>query len=184
MRVDGTSTLHDWTVKGPTITGHLEFKVTVPSDATTQQVREAIIANPQAEVDVEIPVNSLKSGKNDMDKKMYGAMKLQKYPTIHYTLTTLQMPEGASAQAESYDVKTVGELTVAGATRTLDMPMTLRVLDARTVQITGTTSMRMTDFNIKPPEAMLGMIKSGDRIQVKFQWTATRHDTDSAVAGR
>ena len=184
MRVDGTSTVHDWTVKGPTISGYLEFNVSVPANATTEQVREAIIANPEAIVDVQIPVSSLKSGKKDMDKKMYEAMKVKQFPTIHYKLTSLQVPSGATAQEESYNVQTVGELTVAGVTRELRMPMTLRVINSRNIQITGATTMKMTDFNVKPPQAMLGMIKSGDRIEVKFEWSAARTNVETSDSPR
>src|SRR5688572_13555085 len=69
-RVDGTSSLHDWTVKTTNISGHIELKGDVPADATAQQLREAIIANPKPEIAVEIPVDSIKSDKKDMDKKM------------------------------------------------------------------------------------------------------------------
>ena len=174
MRVDGTSTVHDWTVKGPSINGHLKFKVALPPDATTRELREAIIANPQASVDVQIPVTSLKSGKKDMDKKMYEAMKIEQHPAIFYKLMSLKVPEDSTSDQQSYVVQTVGELTVAGATRELRMPMTLRVIDAQNIRISGQISMKMTDFNVKPPQAMMGMIKSGDKIKVNFEWSAVR----------
>src|SRR5688500_18429853 len=76
MRVDGTSTLHDWTVKSPTIAGHITFKIDVADDAPVGEVKEAIVSNPDASADVSIEAKSLKSGKKDMDKKMHDALKV------------------------------------------------------------------------------------------------------------
>jgi polyisoprenoid-binding protein YceI len=170
MRVDGTSTLHDWTVKSPTISGAITFKIDVADNASTREVREAIIARPDAEADVAIRVTSLKSGKKDLDKKMYEAMKTDAHPLIQYKLTKFVLAEGTSADQEEFDVDTTGNLTIAGVTKEYRMPMRLIVVDRNNLQITGETAMKMTDFKVKPPQAMLGTIKSGDRIKVRFEW--------------
>jgi polyisoprenoid-binding protein YceI len=174
VRVDGTSTVHDWTVKSPTISGSISFRINVAESASTQEVREAIVANPNAEADVTIEVRSLKSGKKDMDQKMYEAMKTDRHPQIQYQLTKFELAEGTKADQAEFDVETTGNLTIAGVTREYRMPMRLAVVDANRLRISGETAMRMTDFKVKPPQAMLGMIKSGDRIKVRFEWNVVR----------
>jgi hypothetical protein len=176
MRVDGTSTLHDWTVKTPSINGSITFKFDVAKNATAKAVREAIVANPDAEADVNIDVRTLKSTKKDkdMDKKIQEAMKSNEYPQIDYQLTSLKLAKGSKAEQEEFDAETVGSLTIAGVTRELRMPMRLKVVDGKHLQISGETNMKMTDFKIKPPQAMLGMIKSGDKIKVSFEWNVER----------
>src|SRR5437762_14224112 len=67
VRVDGTSTLHDWTVTGRQIDGHIEFQVDVREGATAQEIKQAILANPKATAQVAIPSRTLRSGKQDMD---------------------------------------------------------------------------------------------------------------------
>ena len=60
-----------------------------------------------------------------------------------------------------------GALTVAGGTRPI-------VLDADGfavpggVRIAGSTSLRMTDYAVKPPTLMLGAIKTADQVVVTF----------------
>jgi polyisoprenoid-binding protein YceI len=176
VRVDGTSTMHDWTVRSPTISGAITFKIEVKSDATTQQVRESIIAHPDAEAVVAIGVRSLKSDKKDkgMDAKMYEAMKADSYPKIEYKLTKFILAKGTKAEQEEFDVDTTGDLTIAGVTRHLQMPMRLIVVNKDNLQITGETNMKMTDFKVKPPQALLGAIKSGDKIRVSFTWNVRR----------
>jgi len=184
VRVDGTSTVHDWTVKSPTISGAISFKIQVVPDASIRQVREAIIANPSAEADVAILVQSLKSEKKDedMDKKMYEAMKTDQHPVIEYKLTKFELAEGTKADQEEFDVDTTGKLTIAGVTREVRIPMRLIVVNKDNLQITGETAMKMTDFKVKPPQAMLGMIKSGDRITVRFEWNVKRAEEVTAKA--
>ena len=178
--VDGTSTLHDWTVKSNNISGHLEFNFDLPSDAPPEQIRQAIVANPKAEVDVTIKVKSLKSDDKALDKKMYEAMKADKHPSITYRLTKLELAKDTHAEQTHFDVQTTGELTIAGTTREFHMPMVLEVVDSQRVRISGTTSMKMTTFKVTPPKAMMGMIKSGDKIRVAFEWN-TKRASDAPV---
>jgi hypothetical protein len=181
VAVDGTSTLHDWTVKSPNISGHLAFTFNVPSDAPPKVIREAIVANPSAEVDVSIAVKWLKSGDKAMDTKMYEALKRDKNPTITYRLTKLELAKDANAEQSQFEVQTTGDLTIAGTTRELQMPMVLEVVDSQHVRISGKTTMKMTTYKVKPPEAMMGMIKSGDKISVEFEWNTARVVVPQAV---
>jgi polyisoprenoid-binding protein YceI len=174
VRVDGTSTVHDWTVKSPTIGGQLDFKFDLPADASTQAIRDAIVANPQAYVDVMVEVKSLKSGKKDMDKKMYTALKGNEEPTIRYSLTKLTLAKDTKANQEQFEISTVGSLTIAGETREVEIPMVLKVVDPQHLTISGNLNMKMTDFKVKPPEALFGAIKSGDQIKVSFEWNTAR----------
>jgi len=183
VAVDGTSTMHDWTVKSRNISGHIAFKFDVAPDAPAQIIREAIVANPSAEVDVTIEVKSLKSGDKAMDKKMYEALKRDDHPTITYRLTKIELAKGTTAEQTRFDVDTTGDLTIAGTTRELQMPMVLEVVDAQHLRISGQVPMKMTTYKVKPPEAMLGMIKSGDKIKVAFEWNSKRA-ADAHVAAK
>jgi polyisoprenoid-binding protein YceI len=186
VRVYGTSTLHDWTVTTPSIDGYIEFKFDLPPQATAQQIREAIVADPKAQVDVIIPVKTMKSTKKDkeMDKKMYEALKRDRYPEISYQLASIELEEGTRADQEEFKAQTIGKLTIAGTTRNMHIPMTLNVIDSQHLRISGSLSMNMTDFKVQPPRAMMGMIKSGDRIEVKFSWNVVRRDASEMNGSR
>ena len=172
VRIDGTSSLHDWTVNGQQIDGKVEFLIKVPNGATAKQITQAILADPKVKADVSIPVSSLKSAKKDkdMDKKMYEALKSKNNPTISYYLTELKVVSENNPDRTDFQLNTVGELTIAGERRTLKMPMNVEVLEGRQLRITGRTWIKMSDYNMKQITALGGMIKCGDTVEVKVDW--------------
>ena len=184
VRVDGTSTAHDWTVTGRQIDGTIEFRVALPAGASREQIKQALVANPRAEAKVAIPSRTLKSGKKDMDKKMFDALKTKKHPEIAYTLGEVEVVNNADRNGTSFQLRTKGELTIAGTTRTLNMPMTIEVLDGRRLKISGRTPIRMSDYNVERPQALGGMIKAGDRVVVEVAWVVATADRPAAVAGK
>ena len=182
--VDGTSNVHNWDVKSISIGGSITFTADVPADATPKQVREAILAKPSAAAEVKIEVKSLESGKKDkdMDKKMYEAMNADRVPTIQYQLKELVLMEDTRADQQVFDAWTSGTLTINNVARELKMPMQLTVVDGQHLRISGKTALKMTDFKVKPPTALLGAIRSGDRIEVRFEWNVVRATPEPAVA--
>jgi len=172
VKIDGTSSLHDWTVNGAQIDGKIEFLIKVSEGATAKQITQAILADPQVKADVAIPASSLKSAKKDkdMDKKMYEALKSKANPTISYYLTEVKVVSESNADRTDFQLNTLGELTIAGERRTLKMPMAIEVLEGRQLRVTGRTWIKMSDYNIKRITALGGMIKCGDTVEVKVEW--------------
>ena len=72
VTVNGTSTIHDWTVESQILKGTME----VPADFASNPA-----AAKSAKVEVTIPVRSLKSGKTPMNNIMWEAMKMKTIPT-------------------------------------------------------------------------------------------------------
>lgn len=166
VRIDGTSTLHDWAVESHAVGGFMELDPTFDSDLKT-------VTTPP-KVEVTIPVRQLKNleGKKSMDNVMYEHMNLKEHPAIKYRLLELAPKTGAASQ---FDAK--GELTVSGITRTNMMTITMERVEKTKIKVTGTSSLRMTDFDIKPPApSILGLkpIKTGDEVNLSFDWTVAQ----------
>jgi polyisoprenoid-binding protein YceI len=158
----GTSTLHDWTVSSKTIKGTAQFSGPWKADASPAITLQSI--------DVVIPVDSLKSTEGaGMDNTMYEALKLKQFSDITYKLTKATLKTSPSKQDSAFHFDTVGELTVAGAIHQVNLD--LGALPHGNGQLTITTNigLKMTDFGVKPPTAMV-FIKSGDAITVKATW--------------
>src|SRR5690349_19652192 len=81
VKIDGTSTLHDWTIMGALIRGTLELDSKFVAEPTKAQPGKI-----NAKADVAIPVRTLKSGKQSMDNVTYQAMALPQFPMIEYHL--------------------------------------------------------------------------------------------------
>ena len=108
-----------------------------------------------------------------MDDKMYDALELKQFPTITYSLSKATLKTSPSTQGSAYHFDTTGQLTIAGAAHEVNLD--LGVLPHGDGQLTITTNigLKMTDFDVKPPTAMLGVIKSGDAITVNVNWQLT-----------
>lgn len=164
VTVSGTSTAHDWTVEGTVINGAVEITPALPDNPSD-------LARTRVSVTAEIPVVSLKSGKRAMDEVMYKALKSKDHPTIRFVLTGIR-PESGNSQ--SFRVKATGDLTVAGQTRRKSMTANVRRVSSSTLRISLSTTMKMTDFGIRPPTALLGAIRSGDTVTVGITWTVKK----------
>lgn len=164
VRIEGTSTLHEWKMEGTAISGQVSAPPVAQWTSGTAVASDATVT---------IPVTSLKSEHAKMDKLMAEALKAAKNPTIHYELTTAIVAQPGT----SFVLDTRGKLTIAGVTRDVEMKVTGTRDSAGTYFLSGQLPIRMTDYGIKPPTAMMGTIKTGNDVKVTFRWAveAAKH---------
>ena len=167
LKLEGTSTIHDWTVEGKIIGGFLELESNFPLESSAKPPADAKL---NAKVEVDIPVTSLLSGKQLMDEVMYEAMKQKQYPKIQYRLKQITLKPAVQTGPLQFDA--VGELTIAGMARTNSMIVTIERVDPTRLKVKGATAIKMTDFGVKPPAPNigLGLIKTGDDVKITFEW--------------
>jgi hypothetical protein len=176
-RVDGTSTIHDWTVTNKLVRGFIEADVAFPESAL-----KPAADTPKPKVEVSILVRALKSYDKKMDEIMLEHMEEPKFKKIEYKLVDLK-PKGAAATGGKFTFDAVGALTVHGTTVTNTMAVTIEKLDGGKLKVTGSAPLKMTSFGVKPPAPALalGLIKTGDDIKVSFEWvTAQKVETPRA----
>jgi len=176
VTVTGTSTLHAWHVEGRHLGGSLS--IDGHELASLWRVSSSSPHTLAPTVRVEIPVTSLAGGTREMDEKMHEALKAKTHPTMTYRLESVTIPARQTAHTDdtggSVTIDTTGVLVVAGAERTVNMPMRVRWLSDHRLEISGDTSLRMTEFGIDPPRAMLGMLRTGDEVHVHWTWVLAR----------
>jgi len=116
-------------------------------------------------LNVEIPVRSIKSGEKGMDNKTYEAFNDKKFPTISF-----QLVDASSLQisGDEINVMVTGNLTMAGTSRKISFKTTGKKLKPGVYEFKGSIPLKMTDFKMKPPTAMLGVMKVGDAITLKY----------------
>ena len=158
MSVLGTSTLHDW-----------ESDVTQVECKGSVTLENNKLADVK-DVQVKIPVTSIKSTKGKiMDEKTWEAFNSDKNPNIQYRLLSAKI----SGSGPEYNVVASGNLTMAGATKPIEFNAKAKVLGNGDVQITGSHKLNMIDYKMDPPRAMMGTIKVGEEVTVKFDITLT-----------
>lgn len=168
VRVDGTSTIHDWSVESKLIGGYIEFDPAFNLDHPAPGKVNARVA-------VLIPVRQLKSDKTAMDTIMYESMKEKDHRRIDYRLTEMTLKEAPKSPEAPLLFDTKGELVVAGITNVIQMPVTLTRLDKDRLKFTGSTAVKMTSFGIQPP-TKFGVFSTGDDVKLTFEWLTARKD--------
>lgn len=162
LSISGTSTVHAFTCKTTRIDATLVVDKGYTSDLTK-------IAKPIVSVRVEIPVKSLDCGNGTMNKNMYKTLNADKNPTITYTLGGYDLANGT---ASSFAAQTTGTLTIAGKDKTCTMDIKAERVDGDKAVAKGEHAILLTDFGIKPPSFMLGTLKVGNEIKIKFNLKA------------
>lgn len=150
ITVSGTSTLHDWTIKAEKF-----------SSSTNIILKDDVMMIDH--LTVKIKVEGLKSGKNVMDKNTYKAMNSDEYPEIKYELIKV---ENILKTTQGYLLDTKGKLLIAGVNRDCDLQV--QALKKNGLAFSGSIKFNMTDYNIDPPTALLGTIKTGDEVEIIF----------------
>jgi len=179
VRIEGTSSVHDWQVEGHLMGGSAELGAGLPLQPGAQESPGPV----EAKVSVFIPVRSLKSVEKDgrlysdaMDEIMYGKLLEPANKRITYTLTSLALKEQPRGASDPFLCEATGNLCVAGVTNAITMPVSV-LLDARGyIKFAGSVKTKMTDFKIEPPSPSLGgvSIKTGDEVTLRFVWWANR----------
>jgi len=168
IKIEGTSTIHDWTVETTLLGGFMELGPDFPIDPSKNPAPGKV----NAKVETLIFVSSIKSGKKNMDDVMYETMKQKDFPKITYKLQGLTLKETPKpGQPMLFD--SVGILNVAGLVTTNALQVTMEPQDnGEKILVKGNTTLKMTDFGMKPPAPTigLGLIKTGDEVKVSFEW--------------
>jgi polyisoprenoid-binding protein YceI len=157
LTIDGTSSIHDWTITAEQFTGNAEI------------VLEGTNIGDIKSLSFSVPVKSLKSGKSSMDDNTYEALKAKDHPTISYNLNEIV---SKTKSGNSVVMDTKGNLTIAGVTKTINMKVTTDV--SNNVVFDGKVTFKMTDFEVDPPTAVFGTIKTGDEITINFKANYTK----------
>jgi polyisoprenoid-binding protein YceI len=181
VKIDGTSTVHDWTVESGIIGGYMEFDSNFPLDPAKADGELKVTPR----VQVTIPVRSIKSGKSSMDEVMHDAMKVKDFQKIEYSLTEMKPKNPDRKAGDPLEFDTKGELTVAGVKKPIDMVVTM-VPQGDKLKVTGSKGLKMTDFGIKPPapSLALGLIKTADDVKITFDWITARKDEKKTAAAQ
>jgi hypothetical protein len=186
MRMEGTSNIHDWQVEGTLIGGFFEVAPSFPSEPGQAATPGKI----EAHAEPFIMVRSLKSVEKDgkpysdrMDEVMYEHLKAQDSPKIVFHMTDLTLKESAKSKDAPYVCEAKGQLAVAGVTSDITMPVNIVVLGDKKLKISGTTTVKMSDFKIDPPapKIAMGMIKTGDEVKIIFDWMVAQRAAPAAA---
>lgn len=153
MTVAGTSTLHAWESN----VGKVVAKADIAADAAIQSIKNLY---------VEVDVKSIVSTKGKvMDNKTWEALKADKHPKITFKLTKV---ESISKSGSDFVIKTTGNLSIAGVTKSVPLEAKGKILANGDLEFSGSKLIVLSDFGMEQPTALMGTVKVGKEVTVKF----------------
>jgi polyisoprenoid-binding protein YceI len=175
VRVQGTSTAHDWEMEGPNIGGFIEFGAGVTLDKAQAAPGGLQGDKIPAKAHVIIPISTIHSKAEHlpevMDDLMQKSMKAGDFPRVEFTLAEMTF-KGPHTAGKPFDAEVSGDLVIAGATNKVTFPVTIEPLDEGKIKISGTAPVKMTAYGISPPAPVLaiGTLRCGDDVKIIFDW--------------
>lgn len=151
--VKGTSTVHDWEMES----SDLSVRMGLSASGQDLQIKDVSFSS---------EATSLKSKHDLMNTKAYEALNAKKHPEIRFSQTSVVVE---SFRNNSFNGKLLGNLEIAGVTKNVEIPFTGTLKSDQQVAVKGILKLKMSDFGIKPPTAMMGTIKTGNEISLEYQ---------------
>ena len=169
LKINGTSSVHDWEVKTLLIGGRMEWDSSFPLDPS-KTILPKLTTPPK--VSVIVPVRNIESGKQRMNEVMHGAMKAQKHKFARYNLTEITVTDNKRKAGDPILFETKGTLNVNGKSVPVSMQVSIAKGKEGKLKVSGKTKLRMSQFGISPPapKIALGLITTGDEVSVEFDW--------------
>ncbi len=175
IHIEGTSDVYDWSLNTTHIVGfiQLDHPLSDPSAPQTQPLEPSTLL---ASAEIVLPVRHFTSpypGPLFSDQPdqavLHRALKTTDHPNIIYRLHPLALTNAPQSEASAYLLQSTGELVIAGVTNPISMPVKI-TRQGEALKLSGSTSLKLSDFGIKPPsaEGKDWTIEVGDVVQTSF----------------
>lgn len=154
--VEGTST-----VRGFQCTAE-QVDASIDADADASA---AVLTGTKAvrTVSIRIPTQKLDCGNSTMNAHMLKALKANEAPAIAFRLASYELAPKSGEVA----VRMNGALSLGGVERPITLAAEARPA-ASGLKLVGAKQIRMSDYGLKAPSLMMGTMKVGDQVTVKY----------------
>lgn len=166
MSLEGSSTLHDWSCEATEV--NASISVQMSRDPATNAADLGTVEW----IAIDVPVQAIKCGLVPMERRLYRTLNANVHPAIEFRLTDFTFGPVLAMRWEMA-VAVSGQLTVAGATREINLDVRVGHDDSSSLRFRGHTAIVMSDFGIEPPSEFFGLLRVHDRLEVIFDLTTT-----------
>jgi polyisoprenoid-binding protein YceI len=152
VTIKGTSSLHDWEEK----VGKFDVDLVFQYQENSITGIDKVLFKCQSK--------SITSESSLMNNKTYEALKTEKFSEISFKLISV---ERFTLQNGKLTGTLVGDLFLSGVTRRVSLDFSGSASGDKVI-IRGFKNLKMSDFNITPPTALMGSLKTGDQVTIAF----------------
>lgn len=180
--LDGSSNVADWQCRGSEIDARM-LVATTPEhlNAVIDRIEDGNVGAwitsplpphfPTPDFTLRIPVAAFKCGNRVMENDMRRALKAEAHPAIEFAFRQVVGGIEHDIDGGVYRARITGDLSLAGATRRLDIPVTAQRVSPARFRLRASLPLRMTEFGVEPPTALFGAIRARDALTVRFDLT-------------
>jgi polyisoprenoid-binding protein YceI len=156
MNIQGTSSYHDWTSNVNNISFQGEFLI---ANGTIEKIKNATVL---------VLTKSIQSEQhsNLMDDRTHNTLKADKYPSITYEFISIK---SVHKELSKTNMVIHGTLTLAGTSKVTDLLLNITTNESGEVVISGTKKIKMSEYGIKPPVFMLGLLRVGEEVTINYE---------------
>jgi hypothetical protein len=152
ITISGTSSLHDWHESA----ADFNINMKLITDSAILPVIDKVVFN--------CKTASVKSDNSLMTNKTHDALQSDKYPEITFSSDKQSVLASGDRGLSS---TVTGELLINGIKRNISIPLEFTITGDR-LNVSGSKSLKMSDYEIKPPTAIMGTLKTGDEVTISF----------------
>jgi hypothetical protein len=154
--LEGGSNLHDWKCEAKEFNPELRVERPTPEGPPTSVDRAVL----------DVPVGKIECGHGKMNDNLRKALKAGDFPSITFVVTGADFVETGTPGALELLAK--GNLYVAGNGQDLQFQVSGTDTGDGALRIQGQVVIKMTDFGIQPPTAMMGLLKTKNEVTIRF----------------
>jgi polyisoprenoid-binding protein YceI len=146
-------------------TSDISGSITVESDGTTTTLTGGTLT---------VDTTTIASDEDRRDNRLRTeGLQTDSFPTASFTITAPVEIPAAAVGGTAADVTLTGDLTLHGVTKSVSIPAQARLIDG-TVQVAGSISFPLSDFDIVAPNVGGFIISIADEGALEFQVNFTR----------
>lgn len=157
LSVSGTSNLHDWQVEAEDFSVDMKLS----TEKTLMPVIDKVVLSCKAA--------SITSDNSIMTNKTLSALQADKNPEIIFRSDN---PSSLTVSNGQFSSTINGELTLNGVKRNVSVPFEGNITGNK-LNIKGSKTLKMGDYSIKPPTAIMGALKTDETVTVSFEFSFT-----------
>jgi hypothetical protein len=163
----GTSSLHDW-----------EMEVRDIDFSTTVLIDGEVISGIQ-DTYFSCTTTSIVSDYKLMDKKTYEALKAEEFSSIEFKMINGKI---SLITGNEFSGTATGYLSIAGKTKEVNVPFSGNLLNDGQLDLEGKVNLKMSEFDIDPPKAMAGTLKTGDEVSIVYSLKLEKNNTGKQIS--
>lgn len=194
--LDGTTNVNAWRCAGDSLSAQVAVDASaeelgrrlaewerLPAGARLDGAAEGGV-DWQTRMRLQIPIAALECGNAVMEHDMRKALRAARYPSIGYRFVRLlEARYEPAGPVPAFALRVEGELSLAGASRVVPVEITATQVAPNRFRLRGGMPLRMTDFGVQPPVALLGLIRARDELWVSVDLEIALDAADAGAGG-